>query len=254
LSQHRTVKIPYDLAIDVYESFIVRGADMEVNISDEVRSKIYKILVLEETDDMDYKRCGSDLQLGDENNMRALTGKRASFDQRGRGRGKRADVAIDIFDEAQNEVFALMESDSLPRFKNSKLLKNFMSAMSSSFGEEGGRGIELVASARNILNKTVRRNTVGEEVTGKITVSSERMDRSEAYGIRSKQQSSQSERFLSKGSTLDDIDVDLGLKRNEIRQHPVVTGLTSPIGQAAEMYKNKKTSSALVLESKSSRL
>ena len=47
LSQH-TIKLSYDLAIDVYETFIVRGADMEVNISDNARSKIYQILILEE--------------------------------------------------------------------------------------------------------------------------------------------------------------------------------------------------------------
>lgn len=189
------------VATDIYETFIIRGADMEVNISDEVRSKIFQILILEEDGSgvprpsTAYDRNGSGLQLGDENNMRALTGLRASSLKR---QTPHIDVPITIFDEAQNEIFELMERDSLPRFKQSKILKNYLSAMnSSSFGEFEGRGIQMMSSVRGFAK---RRQTTGED---------ERRAKGFSFGDK---QSSKSERFTSTHLDRNDVEFE-GLEK-----------------------------------------
>jgi len=220
LSQH-TIKLSYDLAIDVYETFIVRGADMEVNISDNARSKIYQILILEEecvsggdrrnengneneNDDDDGNGDGDgDLRLGGDSqyNMRVLTGNGCLSKK-----DAKDGVPLNIFDEAQAEIFHIMESDSLPRFKTSKIYKNYQTAMSSSMDDRNAYGIELMENVKNTVRGgigRVRGSTTGttngnsnSNSNSSNNAKSERVDRSNIYSFdKNSKQKSQSARL-----------------------------------------------------------
>lgn len=88
--------LPVDVCKDIVDMFVKDGAAMEVNISSKVREKILQDL--------------------------SINNDRATQDGVALG-GDVESVSADIFDEAQEQVFRLMETDSLPRFKQGKLFK-----------------------------------------------------------------------------------------------------------------------------------
>ena len=55
-------------------------------------------------------------------------------------------VSDTIFDEAQAQVFRLMETDSLPRFKQSKIFRQYVEAMAEGTGGAGHGRQELLLS------------------------------------------------------------------------------------------------------------
>ncbi|GMI38279.1 hypothetical protein TrCOL_g817 [Triparma columacea] len=103
-----------DTAREIYDMFIKDGAPMEVNISSEIRGKIEKEIEGKRDAVGPCVECGEQRESGVQLGMEAEEGG----------------IDLGVFDEAQNEVFKLMESDSLPRFKQGKLFKNYVEALS----------------------------------------------------------------------------------------------------------------------------
>ncbi|GMI05841.1 hypothetical protein TrLO_g364 [Triparma laevis f. longispina] len=105
-SSSQDAQIPIDAALDIYQMYVAQGAPMEVNISANLRGKIESQLGIKVS-----KGGGSmnDIMLG----------------------GDAEHVDLDIFDDAQGEIFRLMESDSLPRFKHGKLFQTYVEAMTA---------------------------------------------------------------------------------------------------------------------------
>ncbi len=116
--------VPLDVAMDIYDMFIKQGAPMEVNISSKTKERITAALQQDEghmRDTLDGVNLGGELET----------------------------VPLGVFDDAQAEVFRLMESDSLPRFKQGKLFKNYVEAMAThvngphAIATGGALGIEM---------------------------------------------------------------------------------------------------------------
>ena len=88
---------------------------MEVNISADLRGEVENKLGIETPEDS-RKKVGSQASTSMTD---VIMG------------GEQENVPLDVFDEAQAAVFKLMESDSLPRFKNGKIFRGYVDAMTA---------------------------------------------------------------------------------------------------------------------------
>lgn len=75
-------------------------------------------------------------------------------------------VDLDIFDDAQAEIFRLMESDSLPRFKHGKLFKTYVEAMTADKSKRTLNVNPSKNSERDVGNGSVRNASPKHDQTG----------------------------------------------------------------------------------------
>ncbi|GMI12484.1 hypothetical protein TrVE_jg5402 [Triparma verrucosa] len=141
--QGQDAEIPIDAALDIYQMYVAQGAPMEVNISANLRGEIETKLGIK-LDKGSGSQSMNDIMLG------------AGVEH----------VDLDIFDDAQAEIFRLMESDSLPRFKHGKLFKTYVEAMTADKSKRTLNVNPSKNSERDVGNGSVRNASPKHVQTG----------------------------------------------------------------------------------------
>jgi len=135
-------QVPIEAALEVYSMYIKQGSPMEINISSALREDIQSKLGIE-ANQGSRKKLNSSARMSTSD---VMLGAEAEH------------VALDVFDEAQATVFKLMQSDSLPRFKNGKIFQGYVEAMTAD--KRGGEASkEPVKASSSRFNTPTKRSS-----------------------------------------------------------------------------------------------